>query len=153
MKVCILQVNDCRKYLFSRKNRMVDSIPPTQAALIQHSLRASLQGGHIWGQCTIADPLLPNTSDFGWVKENSIFKPLWTTLPSAATSCDELISCGCLTACRGLCKCYKANLPCTALCACDGDCYSDSCDGTGVVQEVEEDCEIDNVLDTFFDED
>ena len=35
-----------------------------------------------------------------------------------AKSCRELIKC----ACRGRCKCYQSNLPCTQLCACGGQC-------------------------------
>lgn len=33
-------------------------------------------------------------------------KPSW---------CHELIHCGCRKSCRGLCKCYKASLPCVSV--------------------------------------
>lgn len=138
----MFQVNECRRILFSKKNRGIEFIPPTQAALQQHLLRTLYQGGHVWGQSTTLQPMLPNPCDFGWRKENDCMKPFWTTLPSAAVSCDELISCGCKTSCRGLCKCFRASLPCTALCGCDGDCF----ENREIPQEVEEDCEIDQTI-------
>ena len=53
---------------------------------------------------------------FRWVETDLDY------LPEASKACNELIRCGCKSACRGLCKCTKANLPCTALCACNGNC-------------------------------
>ena len=34
----------------------------------------------------------------------------------------ELIRCGCRALCRGRCKCLRANLACTGLYNCDGNC-------------------------------
>ena len=61
------QVNECRLALFSKKNRALDGMPPTEAALFQHTLCAAYQGGQIWGQSTIANPELPDPSTFGWM--------------------------------------------------------------------------------------
>ena len=144
------QVNECRLALFSKKNRALDGMPPTEAALFQHTLRAAYQGGQVWGQSTIANPELPDPCTFGWIKEEGIFKPMWTTLPSASVSCDELVSCKCKISCKGLCRCYRSSLPCTTLCACDGDCRKQETDF--IEQEVEEDDEVDHVLDITFDE-
>lgn len=46
-------------------------------------------------------------SSDGWIAT-------WSTLPEALKACNELIKCGCKSACRRLCK-RMANLPCTAL--------------------------------------
>ena len=43
-----LHVNDSRKQLFTKKCRGMDSLPPTQATLIQHIKRAILQSGYCW---------------------------------------------------------------------------------------------------------
>ena len=43
-------VNEARKQLFAQKGRAYDAIPPTRAALLQHTKRAAFQGGHCWGQ-------------------------------------------------------------------------------------------------------
>ena len=42
------KVNEVRQELFSRKGRSLESIPPTQASLVQHVKRAVFQGGYIW---------------------------------------------------------------------------------------------------------
>ncbi|KAG0720473.1 hypothetical protein GWK47_048455 [Chionoecetes opilio] len=116
-----MEVNDARKQLFAHKSRALENIPPTQAALQQHIKRASLQG-NCWNQTLVLNPELPIPSDWGWTKEASGWQPLWTTLPEASKSCHELIHCGCNKGCTGCCKCPKAALKCTALCACSGDC-------------------------------
>ncbi|KAG0720495.1 hypothetical protein GWK47_048390 [Chionoecetes opilio] len=116
-----MEVNDARKRLFAHKSRALENIPPTQAALQQHIKRASLQG-NCWNQTLVLNPELPIPSDWGWTKEASGLQPLWTTLPEASKSCHELIHCGCKKGCTGRCKCTKAALKCTALCACSGDC-------------------------------
>jgi len=41
-----LHVNEAPKQLFSQKAKSIESIRPTQAALIQHIRRAAYQGGH-----------------------------------------------------------------------------------------------------------
>jgi len=46
-------IDAARLELFARKQGSYDSIPPTQAALIQLIKRAAYQAGCIWGQATI----------------------------------------------------------------------------------------------------
>ena len=55
------------------------------------------------------------------VKSNH-WVPRWTTLSQGKDSCYELIRCGCKAGCRGRCKCQKANLTCTGLYNCGGNC-------------------------------
>ena len=119
----LCHVNEARKQLFSQ-NRMIDNIPPTLHALEQHVKRAVYQAGHIWGQSIIANPQVPSPALWGWehVKEDSPWTPCWTTLPEAAKACQELLQCGCKKACTKRCKCVKANLQCTQLCVCAGQC-------------------------------
>lgn len=117
-------VNQARKQLFSQKGRAIDGLPPTQAALIQHTKRAAYQAGHCWGQMIVAAPELPSPSDWGWKrKDTGGWEVNWTTLPEAAQACRELLKCGCKKECsKGRCKCAKASLQCTALCHCGGLC-------------------------------
>ena len=111
--------------MFSQGTRSIESIPPTQAALAQHVRRAAYQAGHVWGRTL--DPIqeLPSAAEWGWHLSSDGWTPTWTTLPEASKACNALIKCGCKRACRGLCKCTKANLPCTALCTCNGNCYQE----------------------------
>ena len=117
------RVDEARQQLFCQHSRDLERIPPTSAALTQHTLRASYQGGHIWCQAQLTMPVYPSPAEWGWERADG-WRPLWTTLPQAQQSCYELIHCACKKACRGLCRCSKANVQCTALCACGGHCYS-----------------------------
>ena len=42
-------VNDARKALLTKKRRTMDAIPPTAAALVQHTKRVAYQAGYISG--------------------------------------------------------------------------------------------------------
>ena len=120
MQCLTLQVNDARMHLFKKKGRALEGIPPTQAALEQHIRRAVYQGGYIWGQSTVPMPTLPSPTEWGWMQVDCELQPKWSTLPEASKSCYELVHCKCKKGCTSRCKCIKAALPCTPLCACDG---------------------------------
>lgn len=119
----LCHVNEARKQLFTQ-NRKMENIPPTLHALEQHVKRAVYQAGHIWGQSLIGDPEVPSPDLWGWerVTDDSAWTPCWTTLPKAAKACQELLKCGCKKSCSKRCKCVKANLECTKLCFCSGQC-------------------------------
>lgn len=115
-------INKARKKLFAKKSS-VQNIPPTYAALEQHVKRSALQGGHVWGQALVPEPVLPPPTDWGWHRsDDGPYTPLWTTLPEASKTCYELVSCGCKKGCRNRCKCKNASLQCTGLCFCEGEC-------------------------------
>ena len=120
-----VRVNDSRRHLFTNKGRAIENIPPTQAALLEHSRRAAYQAGHCWAQCLIPNPMLPDPSKWGWQDDNGTWKPLWTVRGEAMKSMLQLLHCGCKKGCRGRCKCVNTSLRCTALCACDGQCVRD----------------------------
>ena len=113
------EVNSLRKELFTRKTAGMERLPPTAAALEQHTKRAYLQA-QIWASscCPELSPLDPGL--YGWVKHDGSWEPFWTNLPEAATICKELLKCGCKTKCKNRCKCAKASLKCTDLCSCKG---------------------------------
>lgn len=115
-------INQARKHLFCQKARGIYCLPPTRAALVQHIKRATYQAGHCWSQMDIAVPELPSPQDWGWTKQEVGWATFWTDIPEATKVCRELLRCGCKKGCTGRCKCVKAELPCTALCACDGRC-------------------------------
>ena len=117
-----LQVNELRHHLFTKKGKMPDSIPPTSNALLQHIRRAIYQGVLIWSKATEVSLDLPDPRRWGWEKEGSRVSPRWMTIPEAAKVCTELIHCGCKKGCTARCKCLRADLACTPLCSCDGDC-------------------------------
>ena len=59
-------VTGARKQLFTQKGRAIDGLPPTQAALLQHTKQAAHQACHCWAQTMIATPELPSPSEWGW---------------------------------------------------------------------------------------
>ena len=87
-----LEVNEARKQLFIQKSRTLETIPPTKAALEQHIKRASYQA-RCWSQALVQNPQLPSPSDWGWIKKEGEWHPIWTTLAETAKSYHELICC------------------------------------------------------------
>jgi len=151
-------VNECRRLLFTQKNRAIENIPPTLDALMQHVKRAALQT-RIWKTCLTAVNSTMNPCDWGWKKISSgDYEPVWNTLPDVASHCSELVSCNCKLGCK-TCKCRTYNLPCTQLCKCEGRC-SESADYHSykefeaaietVYDIVEDEHEVDNVVDVVF---
>ena len=53
-------VGEARLDMFDRKQRPYESIPPTRAALLQHTRRAAYQAGCVWAQATKCQPEIEN---------------------------------------------------------------------------------------------
>lgn len=120
----IMRVNEARKALFTRKGRSIENIPPTEAALLEHSKRAAYQGIS-WEAALEANPTLESPAKTGWMKgANGIWVPFWTSLPEAMNACRELLHCECRKGCSPTkCTCLKSSLRCTANCRyCPGNC-------------------------------
>ena len=120
-----VDVNIARKTMFSQRGKDISRIPPTKDALMLHASRAVFQASHIWNKSLSKQLGIPSPEDWGWVTdrgEGEELVPKWISLPPAVQSCSELIKCGCKKGCARNCRCKKAELPCTALCKCDGQC-------------------------------
>ena len=116
------RVNIARVYLFNSGARLLDRMPPSQAALYQHIRRSLLQAGFIWAQALVLQPVLPPFTDWGWKRSSAgHLMPFWTELEDASKACKVLISCTCKTSCRS-CKCVLNGFRCTSLCKCEGAC-------------------------------
>ena len=66
-----LTVNEARQELFSKRSRVIENIPPTQAALLQHTKRTVYQTEHVWGSALIAKPQIPSPQEWRWKREES----------------------------------------------------------------------------------
>jgi len=117
-----VDLNACRKHLFTKRNCALELLPPTSNAFVQHVKRAIFQAVFVWGECLISQPHVVDPCLWGWNKVDNRLVPTWMTIPEVVYALNELVSCGCTKGCTGRCKCVKANLPCTALCGCDGEC-------------------------------
>ena len=108
-----------------------EDLPPTSAAAKFHSYRAYHQV-----QCWIrfhGDSLF--ALDWGWVRQDGIFKPITTELPAAPPNVLQFVKCGCKTECSTLkCSCRKNGIECSA--ACSG-CKGVNC--TNSTKGIEED--------------
>ncbi len=119
------KVNDLRQDLFTSKVKMMEKLPPTQSALLQH-LNRSIYQASIWMEFLKPVVAAPSPGGFGWTRSDTRWYPTWTTLPASTVSCRELVKCGCKATpiCSKNCKCKNAGLECTALCYCRGNCES-----------------------------
>src|SRR6218665_1789141 len=117
-----IDLNTARMNLFTKKSRSLELLPPTSDAFLQHVKRSIYQAVHCWGHCLEKQVKVLDPGDWGWTKNGNGWVPLWMTIPEVSKICRELIHCSCKKGCLGRCKCVKANLVCTALCQCDGEC-------------------------------
>ena len=110
-------IDQARKYLFCKKQKPMESLPPTRDSLYQHINRVVYQCG-IWSSCTKSKLNVPSPSQFSWTMTTESWKTLWISIPQVSKSCKELIHCSCK---KGNCSnfsCRKANLPCSEVCKC-----------------------------------
>ncbi|CAH1801523.1 unnamed protein product [Owenia fusiformis] len=101
-----------------------ERFPTTKNGLLQHSKRAILQATYIWGQSATKDPKVPSPVDWGWVKQDDIWCPLWRAFSQTAYISQMLVRYSCSKSnCATNCSCRKkAKFHCTELCVCKGLC-------------------------------
>jgi len=115
-------LNKARQQLFTKKCRTLENLPPTSDAFELHLKRVIYQATHCWSHCLEKQLPFHDPAKWGWSRDENKLAPVWMTLPEVSHTCRELIHCSCKVACTSRCKCVKANLPCTGLCCCDGEC-------------------------------
>ena len=75
------KVNQARQALFAKGSRTMEHIPPSEAALIEHTKRACYQAGYVWRQSLQPMQDLPCPTQWGWIEIDNSFRPKWSTLP------------------------------------------------------------------------
>ena len=118
-------VNQARRFMFTKKLKPLESIPPTKHALFQHVKRSVITENY-WCQSLLKEPNKLVPADYGWEWNDrlGIWMPHWSDLPNVSTGCDLLISCRCTIACKWNCKCSVNGMACTSPCACLGQCIN-----------------------------
>jgi hypothetical protein len=116
-------VNQARQEMFTQGVKSLEALPPTRDALYQHA-RRSIFATMQWASSLQKERQLPPANDWGWRWNDSlsIWYPYWTDLPDASAGCSLLFKCSCRVACKGKCKCKKADIKCSELCNCKGAC-------------------------------
>jgi len=115
-------VDEARRELFCHRDKMMmEALPPTQGALLQHSNRAVYQAS-VWTTADQPQQQAPSSEGWGWTldKDSKAWLPFWTTLPIASEACSQLVKCACKSArgCGTRCGCRKGGLQCTRRCKC-----------------------------------
>ena len=115
-------VNESRRELFSHRDKVVmEALPPTQGALLQHLKRAIYQAS-IWSTADQAKQQVPSPGEWGWTLDidNKGWIPFWTTLQMAYEACSELVKCACkgVKGCTTRCSCKKGGWQCSKRCKC-----------------------------------
>lgn len=94
----------------------IASLPPTEAAARQHTLRTYLQVQKWCGNDC-------NPVEWGWKAGKDGLLPVTTLAPAAPDKLLQLISCKCKKDCSRACGCRKAGLQCSIICTnCNQSC-------------------------------
>ena len=120
-------MNDARahSYRYHKKHPPLKKLPPIDANLQLHVLRAHLQM-LLWKAADQRDPPeeARNIANFGWNIEGSAITPAVSTAPVAPQALLDVVSCSCTAECKACsgtrCSCNRAGLSCTVYCQCGG---------------------------------
>ena len=81
-------IDSVRLYMFARKQKSYDTIPPTSAALDYHTKRAAYQAGSTWGQAITCQIEILSPSIWDWKPQDNSLPIVWTSL--SPVCCREL---------------------------------------------------------------
>ena len=117
-------INKLRVKLATGQDASLVRLPPSEAALRQHILRASFQT-KVWHSSCLAKPPLPSPLEYGWRTVKDSLHPVYFEGNMSAEFLRDLVcSCKGKSQCKKSCVCAEQNLACTDLCSCQG---SESC--------------------------
>ena len=110
----------CEKVVTNISRVQPQSLTPTSAAAMYHSLRVYFQVQQWKGAAETM-----STEEWRWKACDGLFLPVLTHLPPAPEAILRIIRCNCSTDCSSLkCSCRKHNLECSAAC---GQCRGSGC--------------------------
>ncbi|KAK2147811.1 hypothetical protein NP493_3366g00006 [Ridgeia piscesae] len=120
-------MNDARGHFYRghKKPPPLKKLPPTDANLQLHVLRAHLQM-LLWKAAAQRDPPeeARNIANFGWNIEGSAITTAVSTAPVAPQALLDAVSCSCTAECKACsgtrCSCNRAGPSCTDSCKCEG---------------------------------
>ena len=70
----------CTTRALCMKQKLLEAIHPTKAALLQHVKRATCEAGYIWSQSTLCQPQSWSPADWGWLQKGNQCQICWTTI-------------------------------------------------------------------------
>jgi hypothetical protein len=117
-------INTFRVKLATSRDASLVRLPPSEAALRQHILRASFQT-KVSHASFLAKPPLPSPMEYGWrTVKDSLHSVYFEGNMSAEFLRGLVCSCKGKSQCKKSYVCAEHNLACTDLCSCQG---SESC--------------------------
>ena len=116
----ISNLQELRRYMFSKHQYKSDKLSPTKMALGQKVLRAHYTA-LTWKSAHMSSPILPGLQEYGWTlnKITNLYHPIMTKSSPVPDTVVELSLSRCKTGCtqrRYICK--KNDLLCTEMCLC-----------------------------------
>uniref|UniRef100_UPI00358E3719 uncharacterized protein n=1 Tax=Myxine glutinosa TaxID=7769 RepID=UPI00358E3719 len=136
-------LGEIRYNMFSRKAAAgvikPETLPPTEGAAAQHSLRAYLQTRD-W---ILLQSMSLNPSDYGWTIGVHGYEPVPTLDPTAPEELLQFTSCNCHGDCSNRrCSCKKNGVTCISACGvCNGiTCRNCSHDVVESEEDIDNDC-------------
>ena len=113
-------MNKLRMKVATSRDASLVRLSPSEAALIQHSLRASLQT-QIWTASHVAKPHIPPPLEYRWQKRNDSLQPVYFEGSMSADVLQDLVcSRKGKSPCKKSCICFEEILACIDLCFCQG---------------------------------
>ena len=102
----LAKVNEARHRLFTSGKKTLENIPPSRAALFEHTKRALLQASFYWNRATLVHQEIPDFLEWGGKGDTMVFGCLTgqhTKMPVklAPSSCTATAK----KSCTGNCKC------------------------------------------------
>ena len=119
MKSETKDVATLRWEMFCKAQAEAQNLPPTRAALLEHTKRAQFQA-RIWKTADVPNPSIGTPNDYGWVTSADGYMPKVTSLDPAPKAVLSLINCACTKSqcSTNRCSCKRNNMLCTELCRC-----------------------------------
>ena len=127
-----IEMKSLRYSIFSRcKNTPeIKTLPPTDEALAQHSLRCHLQV-MTWKATLNEKAPTVDISEFGWLKKDCILHPVTGVQQVAPVDLLKTVACSCKFSKRccstDTCSCKSSGMSCITYCRCEGgpDCHNE----------------------------
>ena len=102
-------------------------IPPTQDALLNHTLRSAYQAGWVWGN-TLKQAQVPSKMNWGWTMhpDKHQLLILWVNPSEISILATVTRTCKCrsVRASCSACQCAKSKLQCLRFCSCKQNCIN-----------------------------
>jgi hypothetical protein len=116
-----VSLNKFRYKLAKKRDASLARLPPCEATFKEHAKRAMWQT-RVWTSAHVAFPNLGSPLDFGWKKVGSnIIPEFFKGLTAAELLKDMVCICRGKRRCSSGCLCSQSGLPCTDVCACQGN--------------------------------